>query len=173
MARTKENMNPTYREGNIADQEQLRELAIISYSHFEKVLTRENWHTLYENLTSEKSYSQILAIARCFVCEIENKIIGVAYLVPSGNPTDIFESTWSYIRMVGVNPAYRGRGIGKQLTQQCIAYARQSGEQVIALHTSEFMDSARSLYEKLGFIRVQEIEPIFGKKYWLYQLKLG
>ena len=160
-----------FRDANADDKEQLKELAIISYSQFEKVLTGENWSLLYENLKSENSYSNILAIAKCFVCEIENKIIGVAYIVPSGNPTEIFELNWSYIRMVGVNPAYRGKGIGKRLTQNCIDYARQNDEQIIALHTSEFMDSARYLYEKLGFKRIKEIEPIFGMKYWLYQLR--
>jgi ribosomal protein S18 acetylase RimI-like enzyme len=35
------------------------------------------------------------------------------------------------------------------------------------------MDAARALYEALGFKRIKEIDPIFGKKYWLYQLELG
>lgn len=166
------NMRLKFREGNTNDKEQLKELALISYGDFEKALTGENWNLLYKNLKSENSYSNILEIAKCFVCQIENKIIGVAYIVPSGNPTEIFESDWSYIRMVGVNPKYRGNGIGKKLTQNCIAYARQNNEQIIALHSSEFMDAARYLYERLGFKRIKEIEPIFGKKYWLYHLRL-
>lgn len=162
-----------FREGNIEDKEQLKELALVSYSQFEKVLTSESWNELYENLKSENSYSNILEISKCFVCEIENKIIGVAYFVPSGNPTEIYDSSWSYIRMVGVNPKYRGNGIGKRLTQNCIEYARQSNEHIITLHTSEFMDSARHIYEKLGFKRGKELKPIFGKKYWLYQIELN
>ncbi|MFT4680691.1 MAG: ribosomal protein S18 acetylase RimI-like enzyme [Granulosicoccus sp.] len=74
--------------------------------------------------------------------------------------------------MVEVNPIYRGNGIGRELTQMCIEFARKNNEQIIALHTSEFMDSARQLYETLGFKLTREIEPIFGMKYWLYQLKL-
>jgi len=162
-----------FREGNIEDKKQLKELALVSYSQFEKVLTSESWNELYGNLKSESSYSNILEISKCFVCEIENKIIGVAYFVPSGNPTEIYDSSWSYIRMVGVNPKYRGNGIGKRLTQNCIEYARQSNEHIITLHTSEFMDSARYIYEKLGFKRGKELKPIFGKKYWLYQIELN
>jgi ribosomal protein S18 acetylase RimI-like enzyme len=75
--------------------------------------------------------------------------------------------------MVGVNPKYRGAGISKKLTQNCIEHATKNGEEVIALHTSEFMDAARYVYESLGFKKVKELDPIFGKQYWLYQLKLN
>jgi len=166
-------MELKFREGTIEDKEQLKELAISSYAQFEKVLTEENWNSLYENLKAESSYTEILKIAKCFVCEVEGEIIGVVYLVPSGHPTDIFAESWSYIRMVGVNPKYRGNGISAKLTQHCIAYATKSGEQIIALHTSEFMNAARHIYEKLGFKRIKELKPLFGKKYWLYQLTIN
>lgn len=166
-------MELKYREGHKEDREQLRALSIISYSPFQRVLTEDNWNTLSDKLHAESSYTSMLEMAQCYVCEVEDKIVGVAYLVPSGNPTEIFDTTWSYIRMVGVDPEFRGKGIAKKLTEHCIAFARQTDEEIIALHTSEFMDAARALYEALGFKRIKEIDPIFGKKYWLYQLELG
>lgn len=75
--------------------------------------------------------------------------------------------------MVAVNPKYRGHGISKKLTQNCIVYATKNGETTIALHTSEFMNAARYIYESLGFERIKELEPLFGKRYWLYQLELN
>lgn len=166
-------MTFTYRKGSNSDSEALRKLAIISYGQFEEVLSEKNWSILNKNLSSADAYSDMLKIANCFVCEFEGKIIGVAYLVPSGNPTEIFDAHWCYIRMVGVDPTFRGKGIARKLTEMCIAYAKQSKEKIIALHTSEFMDAARHLYESLGFERIKELDPIFGKKYWLYQLKLA
>lgn len=166
-------MKFTFREGHIADKEQLREIALASYGAFEIDLTHKNWNEFYANLKSEESYTKILNTAKCFVCEIEHQIVGVAYFVPSGNPTDLFESSWSYLRMVGVHPDYQGNGIGRKLTLLCIEFARQSNEKIIALHTSEFMDAARSIYEKIGFKRIKELKPIFGKRYWLYQMKLS
>ena len=165
-------MKLKFREGHIEDKQQLRTIALLSYREFESALTPENWNIFFKNLDSEESYINILKIAKCFVCEVDTKIVGVAYFVPSGNPTPIFQSNWSYIRMVGVHPDYRGNKIGHQLTQHCIEFAKQSNEKIIALHTSEFMDTARYIYEKLGFQRIKEIEPIFGKKYWLYRMNL-
>ncbi|HTA61317.1 MAG TPA: GNAT family N-acetyltransferase, partial [Bacteroidia bacterium] len=100
-------------------------------------------------------------------------IIGMAYIVSSGNPWDIFKAEWSYIRMVGVNPAYGGQGIAKALTSMCINHAVKTNEKIIALHTSEFMNAARHIYESLGFKILQPIEPRFGKKYWLYTLSIN
>lgn len=102
-------------------------------------------------------------------------IVGMAHIIPNGNPADIFKIEWSYIRMVGVNPKYQGQGqgIAKTLTQMCIYKAKQTNEKTIALHTSEFMDAARHIYESLGFKILQEIDQRFGKKYWLYTLDLN
>jgi len=77
------------------------------------------------------------------------------------------------MRMVGVNPKHRGQGIAKTLTEMCIEFAKQSDEKTIALHTSEFMDAARHIYENIGFTVLKEIPLLFGKKYWLYTLDLN
>lgn len=105
-------------------------------------------------------------------CLDNDLLIGMAFLVPRGNPTHIYPDSWSYIRLVGVHPEYRGKGIAKTLTVRCIENPRLSGEKVIALHTSEFMQPARKLYESLRFEKVRELEPYYGKKYWLYKLDL-
>jgi ribosomal protein S18 acetylase RimI-like enzyme len=99
------------------------------------------------------------------------KIIGMAFLVPKGNPTDIYKKEWCYIRFVSVDPDFGGQGIGKELTKQCIVHAEKNNESVIALHTSEIMKTAMHIYESLGFKVYSEIEPRLGKRYWLYTME--
>jgi ribosomal protein S18 acetylase RimI-like enzyme len=53
-----------------------------------------------------------------------------------------------YILNIFVEPEYRGRGIAKALTKECMAEARQRGIGVIALHASK---KGQPVYEKLGF----------------------
>lgn len=161
-----------YREGAIRDAGQLKKLALVSYGQFQNALGKENWEKLRAHLTKEDLFPGLLNTSNCFVCENANEIIGMAFLVPKGNPTEIFEADWSYIRMVGVHPDFAGHGIGKQLTQRCIDFAKSSGEKIIALHTSEYMNAARHIYENLGFKQMKELEPRYGKRYWLYQLEL-
>lgn len=167
------NYHFVYREGTLNDIEQLQQLGIIAYSQFQNDLTTENWNTFNSNLQDKQKFIDIIKIAKCFVCVLNNEIIGVAYIIPSGNPTNLFQSDWSYIRMVAVNPKYQGNGIAKNLTSMCIDFAKRNGEKIIALHTSEFMNAARHIYESLGFRKLKEIPPLFGKKYWLYTYTLS
>ncbi len=162
----------TYREASLSDVENLRTLGIDSYQQFEHVLNPLNWNKMYSFLSAEQSYRDLLSKSTCFVCEFDNQIIGMAFLVSKGNPTEIFEKDWTYLRMVGVHPNFSGKGIGRELIKICILFAKESDEKIIALHTSEFMNSARHLYEDLGFVMNKELKPIFDKKYWLYLLKL-
>ena len=53
-----------------------------------------------------------------------------------------------YILNVFVEPDYRGRGIARALTEECIAEAKQRGIGVVALHASK---KGQPVYEKLGF----------------------
>lgn len=163
----------TYRSGTIKDKAELLELSILSYSPYTTLLSAEHANKLNAVLKDEERLESLINHSKSFVCIHQNTIIGMAFIVPHGNPWDIFKSEWAYIRMVGVHPDYQGQGIAKKLTQMCITYAKENKESTIALHTSEFMDAARHIYENLGFKKVKEIEPRFGKKYWLYLLELN
>lgn len=149
------------------DFNQLKTLGIESYSEFSKVLTTTNWNKMNSFLESSENLTKLIEQSTVFVCEYSTEIIGMIYLVPSGNPTELFQKDWSYIRFLGVKTNFRGNGIGKKLTVLCIEYAKETKEKYMALHTSEFMDAARTIYEKRGFRRTKEIEYL-GKRYWIY-----
>ncbi len=166
-------MEIIYRQGSKADLDQLQKLGLASYGPFESILTQENWEKLAGFLKAPGTYTELLSHSTCFVAEKASKIVGMAFLIPKGNPTEIFEANWSYVRMVGVDPGYSGQGIGRQLMERCIQQAKATHETIIALHTSEFMDTARLLYEKMGFNPMKELAPRFGKRYWLYSMALS
>jgi len=167
------NVQPSvsYRKGNIDDLEQIKDLTWLAYSQFENVISKDNLKQWEAGLKKNDTYITLLNKAFCIVCEDENKIIGTAFLVPNGNPTELFQTDWAYLRLVGVSPEYEGKGIGRKLTEMCIDKARETGERTLALHTSEFQHAARHIYESLGFKKLKEFE-IFGKKYWIYTLDL-
>ena len=162
----------TYRHATLSDLQQLKKLGIVSYGQYAPVLSGENKEKLLNFLNSDNEWENLLSVSTPFVCTDNDTIVGMAYLIPQGNPTDIYPADWCYIRMVGVHPDYAGKGIGKKLTVMCIEKAKELKEKTIALHTSEFMDAARHIYEGLGFIMVKEIPPRYGKRYWLYRLDL-
>jgi ribosomal protein S18 acetylase RimI-like enzyme len=159
------------RNGNINDLTPVKQLGQNTWKQFKKDLTPENWDKLSNTLSNENLYIDLLSNANSFVCENETgEIIGMSFLVASGNPTEIYNEEQCYIRFVTVSEKYKGLKLGQKLTEECIAFAKNSGEKKIALHTSEFMDKARHVYAKLGFKIIREIEPRYGKKYWLYEM---
>ena len=57
-----------------------------------------------------------------------------------------------------VRPAYRGLGLGRQLTEAILDAAHKAGYGCVLLDTLDDMESARALYEDLGF---EEIPPYY------------
>lgn len=167
-------MDVAVRQATNSDIKDLKNLAVKSWGQFQPNLTVENWNKLYSSLTDDKTFTELLDNADSIVATTDNdEIIGMAFLVPKGNPTEIYDKEWCYIRFVTVDPNYGGQGIGRKLTSLCIDKARRNQEKVIALHTSELMDTARHIYESLGFTILREINQRFGKRYWLYKLDLS
>ncbi len=74
----------------------------------------------------------------------------------------------SGMRLLAVRRDRRRSGIGKALTEACIQLAKQSGNRQIILHTTQAMQVAWGMYERLGFKRsddldfLQEALPVFG-----------
>ncbi|HEX7029288.1 MAG TPA: GNAT family N-acetyltransferase [Gammaproteobacteria bacterium] len=74
----------------------------------------------------------------------------------------------SGIRLLAVDPEFRGMGVGKTLTEACIRLAKASGHAQLVLHTTQAMKIAWGMYEKLGFRRspdldfMQDALPVFG-----------
>ena len=165
-----EHLGLQYRRGTFDDIPALQELGLLAYGQFKGELSAVHWEELRANLSSETLYPALLALGGSFVCAVQDKPVGMAFLVPSGNPNDIYPEDWSYIRLVGVHSGFAGLGIGRALTLKCIEAARLQGERIVGLHTSEMMPAARHIYESLGFLKVKELSSRFGKRYWLYQL---
>lgn len=62
------------------------------------------------------------------------------------------------MRMLAVDSASRGRGIGRALTQECLDRARGAGRRRLVLHTVSWMAAAVRLYERMGFRRRPELD---------------
>ncbi|TEU17937.1 MAG: N-acetyltransferase [Anaerolineales bacterium] len=86
---------------------------------------------------------------RLLLGEYEGQVVGLACMRRIRE--DIGE-----IKRMYVQPAFRGKGIGRALIEDLIAKAREIGYPRIRLDSTRFMKEAHSLYRSVGF---QEIEP--------------
>lgn len=161
-----------YRKAHIEDIDQIKALHVKAFGQFADVLSPDNWAKMLDNIEDLKSLRELMLNSFTYVCEVNDTIIGTISMVHRGNPTEIFMKDWAYIRKLSVDPEYRGRGVAKKLVLECISEAISRRESRIALYTGEFMESARALYENIGFKMLKELDPIYGKKYSLYKLDL-
>ena len=65
------------------------------------------------------------------------------------------------IRMLAVDPAAQGRGVGTALVEACLARARADGRRAVFLHSLPVMTGAQRIYDRLGFRRVPERDWVF------------
>lgn len=66
-----------------------------------------------------------------------------------------------------VRKAFRGFGLGRQLSEGILDAARQAGYTSVLLDTLDEMESARALYNELGFVEIPPYyhNPIAGAHY--------
>ena len=85
------------------------------------------------------------------------RIVGAVTYVPGPGPYAEFDETdGAGLRMLAVEPAYSGRGIGTALTEVCLDRAVEQGRRLLVLHTSSENTAAQALYPRLGFRRVPQ-----------------
>lgn len=70
----------------------------------------------------------------------------------SPGPTEPLAPDEAHLRMVGVSPEHRGKGIGRRLVVACIDLARERGRRMMTLDTDAGMLAAQQLYISLGFV---------------------
>lgn len=59
-------------------------------------------------------------------------------------------------RMLAVDPAARGRGVGHALARWCVDRAREQGCTALVLSSLDRMGTAHRLYQRMGFRRLPE-----------------
>jgi ribosomal protein S18 acetylase RimI-like enzyme len=77
-----------------------------------------------------------------------------------------------HLRMLGVHPDQRRRGIGRLLVNASIDVARANGRRRLTLETTDRMHAAQALYQSMGFrwLGVREVAP--GLSFQDYEMRL-
>ena len=82
------------------------------------------------------------------------RLLGGVTYIPGPGPMAWFTGAGDAgMRMLAVEPAAQGRGVGSGLVAACVERAAGAGKQRLLLHTTAPMTIAHRLYERAGFRR--------------------
>ena len=119
------------------------------------------WTTEYEALAAEivaqflKTFDPVRE--RCWIAERDAAPVGAIMIVKHSDEV-------AKLRLLHVERAARGLGIGTLLIAECIRFSRAAGYKKITLWTQSNLLAARHLYEAAGFTcGATEPHPRFGK----------
>jgi GNAT superfamily N-acetyltransferase len=84
----------------------------------------------------------------------QERILGGITYIPGPGPMAWFAGAGEAgMRMLAVDPAAQGRGVGARLVEACVDRAVAAGKRRLLLHTTAPMTVAHRLYERAGFRR--------------------
>jgi GNAT superfamily N-acetyltransferase len=152
------------RQARYDDKGAIQDVTLEAYQEYSAYVSPRQWQeyraNILETLDDVETEMQLVA-------EIDGAIVGSVFILPAGLLTENpakgeNQPEFPEVRLLAVKPAYRERGIGKALMEACILQARQAGERALTLHTTDLMQTAKQMYERMGFQRdpTMDFKPV-------------
>ena len=111
----------------------------------------QSYEALVARIVADFGQHRDPACERAWIAEVDGEPAGCVLCVRRDDET-------AQLRILLVDPAVRGLGIGARLVEECIRFARAAGYRSMVLWTNDVLVSARRIYEAAGFTLTDE-EP--------------
>ncbi len=130
-------------------------------------------------ITDEDDYMHELAdsagraaAAEVYVAVRNGHVVGTVAFCPPGSPLrELSRDREGEFRMLAVDPAARGLGVGRALVGHCFERCAQLGLTSMVICSMATMTPAHGLYAGFGFVRDPSLdwEPVPGVTLWAFR----
>lgn len=149
------------RDAQDSDLDAMQDVTLAAYEEYAAVMPPFAWEDYRQGMIDAiagkgPEYEKVVATR-------DGVIVGSVLLLPAGTILDIPDGTQMTlelpeVRLLAVPPEMRGQRIGAALMNECIRRARQAGLSALSLHTTDMMQVAMQMYERMGFVRTPETD---------------
>ena len=142
---------PVVRPAEPDEHPTIRTLVGLAYAQYTTDLPAAAWDAFRADLLDLDRHARH---GRLLVATVAGEICGYAAFYPDASVQGLgWPAGWAGGRGLAVHPALRGHGIAAALMAAFEHCALESAAAAFAFHTSEFMTTARALYDRLGYRR--------------------
>jgi DNA-binding MarR family transcriptional regulator/GNAT superfamily N-acetyltransferase len=110
-----------------------------------------SFEALVAEIVAEFARHHDPARERAWIAALDGEPVGSVFCVDAGDGV-------AKLRLLIVEPAARGRQVGRQLVDECIRFARALGYRELTLWTQSQLEAARRIYTRAGF-ELTDTEP--------------
>ena len=139
------------------------DMAWIARRHGALYGAQHGWDASFEQLVGqictdfERHFDP--ALEHCWIAEMAGQPVGSIALARSG------EAGVAKLRLLLVEEAARGHGLGARLVDECHRFARAAGYRKMRLWTTDQQKSARQIYQGKGYVLVAQTPVLaFGQQ---------
>ena len=146
------------RDARRADRDAARQVTLSAFQQYAAVMPPPRWEGYRENILATLAD---VGPAQLIVAEKEGTIVGSVLLYPPGTAFSTPVEgplTCPEVRLLAVATEARGQGVGTALMKECIRRARRLGASCLNLHTTDIMQVAMRMYERMGFVRAPDLD---------------
>jgi DNA-binding MarR family transcriptional regulator/GNAT superfamily N-acetyltransferase len=112
--------------------------------YFERHGWREPFEGMCAQIVADFANNGDARRERCWIAERNGEPVGSIFVVRETDEV-------ARMRLLLVDPAAQGLGIGAALVDACIAFAREAGYKRLTLWTHQVLTGARKIYQRKGF----------------------
>jgi ribosomal protein S18 acetylase RimI-like enzyme len=159
------------KDATAGDWPTIAEVTRLSYGEYAQASDPEFW-TNYEASTRKTLLEE--NNAQRVVGQLDGQIVATVLLCPPYELNlgkKLVRNSYPEMRLLAVLPQFRNLHIGARLIDECERRVQAEGFDAITLHTTLLMQTAKSMYERRGYVRYPEIdfEPAPGFVVWGYK----
>ncbi|WP_145332975.1 GNAT family N-acetyltransferase [Paenibacillus xylanexedens] len=146
-----------------AEHVEIVDILVASYAEYQSSFEQsDRWEAYLKDIRESVDNPYLTEL---WVAKIEDRIVGTVQLFETAHkayPNFELPIDYPFVRLLGVDPEWRGHGIARELLQRCVESTKELGKNAVYLYTGGQMVNAIRLYERFGFIEDPEFSSVAG-----------